>query len=479
MYFAIFVLISIKENNLKQHLSNLDELLQKVRNTHSKNYLNEAIASYRIGAYRAALITTWIAVCVDIIEKIKELSLSDDPKAKEIEERLRNINANDPAAMLSFERDILDMACDDLQLISMIEKSHLERLKNDRNICAHPTFSEDGNQFTPLAELALSYIVQASNYLLIHAPVKGKVVIQRLYELINEPSFPEDPEKAFIVLSSENNLGRARESSIRNLTLILLKRTFKDEASIPLELLNRISASLGAIERISPDVYSEVIENKLGSMLSSVTDIQLMRLFPFLVTRDVWANVDNAEKVRIEGIIQSISVDDLTKYNLIKLAEHNFEIRVQIIPLIAGLDNQQRYSLFSAYPSTIFKDEAINLFSDSRTFDNAELRGSNILIPMAKHFTVCDFNKIFEGALNNTGSYGHNQILYAGAIDSFFTSLYEESKASQVDHKILWKDFHAKLELKGVNYSSLDELLVNDEIIEKIEDVEEDEVSEF
>ena len=151
-------------------------------------------------------------------------------------------------------------------------------------MCAHPTFSDDGNQFTPLAELALSYIVQASNYLLIHAPVKGKVVIQRLFELINEPSFPENPEKAFTVLSSENNLGRAKESSVRNLTLILLKRVFKDENGISPELVNRISASLGAIERISPEIYSDVMENKFGSMLSTATDIQLMRVFPFLIT---------------------------------------------------------------------------------------------------------------------------------------------------------------------------------------------------
>jgi hypothetical protein len=38
---------------LKLHLSNLDELVQRVRNPHPKNYLNEAIVSYRTGAYRA------------------------------------------------------------------------------------------------------------------------------------------------------------------------------------------------------------------------------------------------------------------------------------------------------------------------------------------------------------------------------------------------------------------------------------------
>lgn len=458
---------------MKQHLSNLDELLQKVRNTHSKNYLNEAIASYRIGAYRAALITTWIAVCVDIIEKIKELSLGDDPIAKRLEERLNGINSNDHASMLSFERDILDMACDELQLISAIEKSHLERLKNDRNVCAHPTFSDDGNQFTPLAELALSYIVQASNYLLIHTPVKGKVVIQRLFDLINEASFPEDSEKAFTVLSSENNLGRARESSVRNLSLILLKRVFRDENGISPELLNRISASLGAIERIAPDVYNEVMANKFGIMLSTATDIQLMRVFPFLITRDVWGNIDDAEKVRIEGLIQSMFVDDLIKYGITKLTESNYEIKSKLIPVIQGLDNSQKYTLFSSYPSKTFKKEAIDLFADSRSFDSAELRGANILIPIAKHFNDDDFNQIFDGALTNTGSYGHNQILYAGDIGSFFTNLYQESKSCEVDYRSLWKDFREKLEVKGVDYPSLDKLLIADKIIEKKEEQEE------
>ncbi|SBS60369.1 hypothetical protein [Vibrio atlanticus] len=458
---------------MKQHLSNLDELLQKVRNTHSKNYLNEAIASYRIGAYRAALITTWIAVCVDIIEKIKELSLGDDPIAKRLEERLNGINSNDPASMLSFERDILDMACDELQLISAIEKSHLERLKNDRNVCAHPTFSDDGNQFTPLAELALSYIVQASNYLLIHAPVKGKVVIQRLFDLINEACFPEDSEKAFTVLSSENNLGRARESSVRNLSLILLKRVFRDENGISPELLNRISASLGAIERIAPDIYNEVMENKFGTMLSTATDIQLMRVFPFLITRDVWGNIDDAEKIRIEGLIQSMSVDDLVKYGVTKLTESNYEIKSKLTPVIQELNNSQKYTLFSSYPSKTFKKEAIHLFADSRSFDSAELRGSNILIPIAKHFNDDDFNQLFDGALSNTGSYGHNQILYAGDIGSFFTNLYQESKSCEADYKNLWKGFREKLAARGVDYPSLDKLLITDNIIEKEEEQEE------
>ncbi|HIE77723.1 MAG TPA: hypothetical protein EYP92_02700 [Candidatus Thioglobus sp.] len=45
---------------MTNQLSDLDELLQKVRNRNSKEYLKEAITSYRAGAYRAAVTSTWM-----------------------------------------------------------------------------------------------------------------------------------------------------------------------------------------------------------------------------------------------------------------------------------------------------------------------------------------------------------------------------------------------------------------------------------
>ncbi|HIE77724.1 MAG TPA: hypothetical protein EYP92_02705 [Candidatus Thioglobus sp.] len=63
--------------------------------------------------------------------------------------------------MFDFENDALRIAQEDLGIISLIEKTHLERIKDDRNICSHPTFSADGVQFVPQPEMARSHIVQA------------------------------------------------------------------------------------------------------------------------------------------------------------------------------------------------------------------------------------------------------------------------------------------------------------------------------
>ena len=464
---------------MQLHLTNLDELIQNVRNIHAKNYLNESIAAYRAGAYRASLITTWIAVCVDIIEKIRELSLSNDTAAKKHNERLNSIQANDPAAMLAFERDILDIACDDLQLISQIEKSHLERLKEDRNICAHPTFSEDGSQFSPPAELALSYIVQVSNYLLIHQPVKGKAILQRLFKLINEPSFPKNEGKAYSLLSSENNLGRVRESVVQNLTIILIKRLFRDEKGISINLVENFSAAFKAIRRLYPKIFRQVFSTKLDGMLSEANEMLLKRIFPFLnLMNEVWGDIATAQRVRIEGLIGTMKAEEISHYHITQLAEINVEIRNYFFQRFETFDNAQKTRIIATNPLAYLKKYAIELFSISGSFDTAESRAVKLLLPMSKYFDDEDLALIFQGSLENKNSAGINQILNAGGIDDFFASLYTETKAAPLKHRKVWIKFWEDLGSTGFEIPPLQPLLAKDGYISSEKDTESDMVND-
>lgn len=462
------------------HLSNLDELIQKIRNVHPRNYIIEAVASYRAGAYRTALITTWIAVCVDIIEKVKELNASGDGAAKNIDDRLHKISPSDPSAMLAFEKDILEIACDQLELITVIEKTHLERLKEDRNICAHPTFSADGSQFSPLAELALSYIVQASNYLLIHPPVRGKVVLERLFDLINEASFPEDEEKAFIVLSSENNLGRVRGSSVRNLTIILLKRLFRDDSRIHPNTLYKIASALGAISRLYPEVHKEVIDSKLSQMLSDAADKQLKRVFPYLIRRkEEWSKIEQAVKIRIEGLIPSMSVDELISYRLSEYAETNQHINTAFQRRIDELDVGEKGKIISSVSSPVLKRHAIELFKNSSSFDTAEYRARNFILPLGKYFTSEEIRSILEGACNNTGNYGYNQILPAGSIDEFFEQFYRSTKEKDPNFRENWLSFRERITEKRFSYAGLDAAMIEDGLIEPSQETSAEDIPPF
>ena len=67
--------------NQRLHLSDLDELLLTVRDITSRVYMLEAVNAYRAGVYRAAVVSTWVAVVYDLIGKFRELAASGDPAA--------------------------------------------------------------------------------------------------------------------------------------------------------------------------------------------------------------------------------------------------------------------------------------------------------------------------------------------------------------------------------------------------------------
>lgn len=445
--------------------SDLDELLSKVRNTHAKKYFNEAIVAYRSGAYRASVISTWIAICVDIIEKVRELSVSNDASAKVIETKLDAIQPNNFAGMQAFEKDILTYACDELEIISHIEKAHLERIKDDRNVCAHPTFSADGRQFTPSPELTRAYIVQAANYLLLKLPMKGKVIVQDIYSLINEESFPEDDEKAFTVLSSDKYLGRVRDSSARNLTIILLKRLFKDEDGIDPSLLTKLSVSMGAISRIFPAIYAEVIQDKLSQMLAETDDRKLIRCLPFLNIRpEAWSKIDDAIIVRLDGCISRMDIEKMLRYQVTDLANKINDVNHIFLKAIKKENFDSISKLLKSTPYPSLKNEAINYFVDSGSFASAYSNGMNILIPYSKFIVDNDLKVLFSGVIDNN-CWGINQILDAGGIDEVFRNLYTQTKGNVINHSEIWIEFIHSIKEKNFEYKSLNALLISDGVM--------------
>lgn len=453
-------------------LSDLDELVQRVRNTYSKNYLNEAIVAYRSGAYRAAVISTWVSICVDVIEKIRELSIGNDSVAIIIETKLNAIQPNNFVAMQAFEKDILTYACDELELISHIEKVHLERIKDDRNICAHPTFSADGSQFVPSPELTRAYIVQAANYLLVKTPVRGKIVVDDVYNLINEESFPENDEKAFTILSSDKYLGRVRDSSARNLTIILLKRLFKDTNKLNPKQLNRIVAALGGIGMIFPEIYSEVLREKLSQILAEANDKLLKRAIPFLCRRpEAWGKVENAIVLRLEGCISFMDSSEMVKYKVATLASSVSEINTVFQAAINKDDFDNVSNLVESTPSETLKNKAIEIFASSRNYASAYSNGINILVPHSHFLTELDLEGLFEGIYDNS-QYNINQILNAGGIDEVFSLVYKKTKEKVANHSKLWFDFVNKVAENQYTYKELNKLLVEDGLLEAEHDQE-------
>jgi hypothetical protein len=101
------------------HLSDLDELVLRCKDERARAYIAEAVACYHAGAFRACVVTTWIAVVFDFIHKLQQLDLTGDKNARaRLEEFEKVQRANDVKGSLDFERSILGWAKDMFGFIS-------------------------------------------------------------------------------------------------------------------------------------------------------------------------------------------------------------------------------------------------------------------------------------------------------------------------------------------------------------------------
>ncbi|WP_202802036.1 hypothetical protein, partial [Bradyrhizobium liaoningense] len=202
-------------------LGDLDELVLSCRNEEGREYIAEAVACYKAEAYRACIVSTWIAVVYDLLAKVRELALSGDQAAQVIVDDLGKwqpgISRGDQSAIkssLELERTIANVANDQFGFFEGMQLVDLERLHSDRNRCAHPTYQGTEQPYAPSAELARTHLVHAVRHVLSQAPVQGKAAAEQVIRLVESSFFPIDVEKAKVQLKSAG-LDRARDSLVR------------------------------------------------------------------------------------------------------------------------------------------------------------------------------------------------------------------------------------------------------------------------
>lgn len=92
-------------------LTDIDTLLLAVRNKESKRLITEAVTAYRGGAFRAAIISTWIAVAYDIIAKARELAAQGAAAAAKFTSELdKAISHSAIPSLQRIESNLLDTA---------------------------------------------------------------------------------------------------------------------------------------------------------------------------------------------------------------------------------------------------------------------------------------------------------------------------------------------------------------------------------
>ena len=130
----------------------LDMLVTRIRDPHSKRYYLDAVRAYKAGALRAALSSAWVAVVFDLISKYRELDAMGDAAAAAWLQIWDTATANnDIRKLLELESNIIIDATTNTQFLNRISETHLKRLREDRHLCAHPAFFNRSRAIRALA----------------------------------------------------------------------------------------------------------------------------------------------------------------------------------------------------------------------------------------------------------------------------------------------------------------------------------------
>lgn len=102
-------------------------------------------------------------------------------RAEQLCSHLEKVRAGgDVQGAPQFEAELLPIAKTKFEWLSPVEFTDLDRLKTDRNRCAHPSLVEEGLAYAPSAELARVHLKNAVTSVLQHPPAQGKYALDRL-----------------------------------------------------------------------------------------------------------------------------------------------------------------------------------------------------------------------------------------------------------------------------------------------------------
>lgn len=402
---------------INSSIADLDELVLLCRDERARSYITEAVNCYRGGAYRAAIVATWIAVCFDIIDKLRELNLSGDKAAEKIVEGLNKARAsNDVASSLKFERELLDIARDQFELLSHLEHIDLDRLQQDRNRCAHPSLLSDEQVFQPSGELARLHIRSAVTHLLQHPPVQGKSALERLVREVDSEYFPGDVKKATASLSS-GPLKRPRESLVRNFIVVLLKQAL----AVDIEWKHRwrTYAALGAVRSLHPAMFEAAIQEKLTPLLRVVGDDKLSLVILLLSkVNDCWHHLEPDVSHRIENYVLNIPTDKLDHLDFLLTFQ---PLKKQAISRIAKITKKElQQNIIFALPSEV-AEKYIDFYLDSKNYAEANEWAKEMSL-YASYFSADQQLRIIQGIGKN------GQISFSNEVGGVLRNLRQTNK---------------------------------------------------
>lgn len=409
-------------------LAGFDELTLSCSDEASRDHIREAIRCYESGAYRSAIVATYISVCFDLIEKIRILSAAGDGNATnllsdltELQTQRDNGNLKAIPGLLQFERTLLEEFRDKFDFFGVNEFDDLARLREDRNRCAHPTFFKSNLPYAPSAELARLHIRNALIHVLTQEPRQGKAALANLEAVVLSAHFPGDVSAAVLRLKGAG-LSNARDALTRGF-IDALMFGLPDSSSPYYSKQPAMIALEAAIEINRPVALPRAIADVSKLLLRTEPDAIKVGASVALLITEIGEDLDEVSK----GVIRTWIQKEDSEYlgNVIKRALKMPWCKDDAIARIPTLTAAQIGNLKGEVPPEIVS-RAAELYASASNWIDANNLASTCALPFADRFSTDDLKIVFGNA-----SGGKADLLGSHGFKDLITSLYEKNPAGQ------------------------------------------------
>lgn len=429
---------------MHESLVDIEAMALRCRSEQSKTYISEAILCYRSGAYRATIVSVWIAVIFDLVDKIRELAVAGESKAVPIWQRyegyIAQINGGNPQgikAALEFERDLIQLCKDELELFGQQQMIDLQRLREDRHRCAHPSFQQIGEPYKPSAEQARLHLTNAVSHVLAQPPMQGKAQLARLLALISSNYFPQEHTQAVTQLRA-SALGRASDALINGFVDMAVFEFFKNTS--PLYWKPQARFALNAIIEMYRPQAETRLAKQLNRILQDANDAELPAAAALVSgISSYWGMLLQPARNKLEQYIRN------TPNMLVAAGLPTLALTPELAPVI-----REKLTTFAIDELAIAigtfglrapaKERALYLVSQVGSYNAANDALTRLFLPLFDEFTKEEFIQLI-GFPRATGADLIGANMYSAILtrlqqSSIFTP--EEFNQIALDNKLSW-----------------------------------------
>lgn len=378
----------------------LDILLTRIRHPQSKVYFLDAVKAYKAGALRGALTSAWVALVYDLIAKYRELSAMGDAAATAFLHSWDNATiAGDIPKLLQLEGGILEDATANTQVVNRIARTHLERLREDRHLCAHPAFSAEADLFEPSPELVRLHLVNAVDLVLSQEPLQGKAIFD-LYDIdVQSTGFPTAYERILDYVE-QRYLARVRAQNVRNFGTVLAKSILKGVPAQWEPLQRKIIPSLVAVRDRAAQAWPDVAQ-AIIRLINSLEPANRPRAIAFIAAfPDFWPQLQEPTRTALQATIDNADPAALTDYRILAGVTVP-QFRAAVLPLIAGLSREHLAGAIAYQPLADLWPRAVEEYQGSGSFRGSETNFSDFITPYSGRLGSQQLDQLLEAVIDN------------------------------------------------------------------------------